>query len=302
MKPLVTRGLRASWASLGALGLGALLYSAPAQAFCRTTTCDPYTDCEYDAQGCTTVGIPLAWKSGCVSYSVHHSASPARHVDYDTIHEITERAFDRWTNADCRGDEPSLRTSDLSPAKCGEPEYNSNDANANVIMFRDDVWPYEDANATLALTTITFNYETGEIFDADIEVNSYKTPITTSDTVVDFDLESIITHEAGHFLGLSHSHLSSATMFVEYERGDLSFRDLGSDDEDGICAAYPPGRDTSGDCKPRHGFSADCAPPPDDGCSIATAPSGSPRAWPLMLALVLGVVHLGRRRRVNQAT
>lgn len=285
-----------------AASLATLVSTAPAFAFCRTTTCDPQTECNYDSQGCTTVGLPLTWKSGCVSYSVQRGASPFRNVDYETIHTIAERAFNRWTKVDCRGGTPSLSTSNLSPVNCGEPEYNSNNGNANVIMFRDQDWPYAGANATLALTTITFNYETGEIFDADIEVNSFKTPLTTSTTVVDFDLESIITHEAGHFLGLSHSHIGTATMFVEYERGDLSFRDLAEDDEEGICATYPPDRPiSSDDCRPRHGFSSDCAPPPDDGCSIASTAPGAVRGWPCALALVLGIGLGAARRRVKPA-
>lgn len=297
------RSLRRYWAA-GAAAVAASFSTVSAFAFCQTTTCDPQTECEYDARGCTTVGLPLTWKSGCVSYSVQRDASPERGISYDAIHAIAERAFDRWTSAECRGGTPSLKISDLSPVSCAEPEYNSNDPNANVIMFRDKNWPYAGANATLALTTITFNYETGEIFDADIEVNSFKTRLTTSDSVVEFDLESIITHEAGHFLGLSHSHVGKATMFVEYTRGDVSFRDLESDDEEGICAAYPPNRNVkSNECRPRHGFSTECAPPPDDGCSISNSPTGSTRAWPFGFALALGLGLRSRlaRRRVKSS-
>jgi MYXO-CTERM domain-containing protein len=238
----------------------------------------------------------LAWKGGCVSYSVQADASPARNVDYDAIHAIVERAFDRWTNADCGGDVPSLTSLDLGPVDCSVPEYNSNNPNANVVMFRDTDWPYEDPGATLALTTVTFNTETGEIFDADIEVNSFKTPLSTSDTAVVFDLESIITHEAGHFLGLSHSHIEGATMFTPYIRGDVSFRDLSADDEQGMCAAYPPERKASAnDCRPRHGFSPECAGPPDTGCACRTTPEGPVPAWPLALLLMVGAP-LGLRR------
>lgn len=281
--------------------LAAFLYSPAAQAYCRTTTCDPATECDFDARGCTDVGLPLVWKGACVSYSVQRDASPARNLDYDTVDEIVERSFSHWTDANCSGDAPSLTTSDLGPVKCNEPEYNSNNANANVIMFRDDDWPYAGANATLALTTITFNFQTGEIFDADIEVNSFKTRLTTSESVVDFDLESVLTHEAGHFLGLSHSHIDGATMFIEYERGDLSFRDLSSDDEDGICATYPPNRKVAAsDCRPRHGFSPDCRPPADEGCAFRATPAGSTPVWPLVLLLAIGVP-LGLRRRRTAA-
>lgn len=282
-----------------AISLTLSLSAAPARAFCRTTTCDRETECEYDARGCPSVGVPLTWKSGCVSYSVNRSASPKRGIDYETIHAITERAFARWTSADCEGDTPSLDISDFSPASCGEPEYNSSAPNANVIMFRDHDWPDEYDSAAVAHTVVTFNTETGEIFDADIEVNSFGTRLTTSDANVDFDLESIIVHEVGHFLGLDHSHLGDATMFFRQAPGDLSLRDLVSDDADGICSVYPPNRSVADtDCRPRHGFSPNCRTPEDDGCTIAGLPDASTRAWPLAVVLALGAaIGVGRRRR-----
>lgn len=237
------------------------------------------------------------WKSGCVSYSVQRDASLKRGVDYDTIHAITERAFGRWTSAGCAGDTPSMGISDFGPASCEEPEYNSSAPNANVIMFRDGDWPDEYDAAAVAHTVITFNTDTGEILDADIEVNSFGTRLTTSDTNVGYDLESIIVHEAGHFLGLDHSHVEDATMFRWQAPGDLSQRNLVSDDADGICSVYPPDRRvSSSDCRPRHGFSPNCSPPEDDGCTIAGLPDGSTRAWPLTIVLALGAV-IGLRRR-----
>ena len=292
------RGLSAA-AAFAALALGV----GQAQAYCRTTTCDPNTECEYDLRGCAIVGEPLAWKTGCVSYSVHRSGSPKRGVSYDTAHKLTETAFSRWAEADCRGSTPSIEVSDLSPALCSEPEYNSDHGNANVVMFRDNDWPYAGANATLALTTITFNPQNGEIFDADIEVNSFRTPLTTSDVGIEFDLQSILTHEAGHFLGLSHSHVESATMYLEYSEGS-SLRELHSDDIAGICAVYPDDRDVSDpSCKPRHGYSPDCKPPPDDGCSLSGSPATRRRAplSPLFVWLAVGLAALSARQQRRRA-
>ena len=293
--------LRASVACVlaGLAGSASLLYAETARAYCQTTTCDPATECDYDRAGCATVGLPLQWKKGCVSYAVNRAGSAKRNISYERAHSLTQRAFDRWLEADCDGGSPSLRASDLSPVSCAEPEYNSSDGNANVIMFRDDDWPYAGVNATLALTTITFNFETGEIFDADIEVNSFKTPLTTSDVAVEFDLESIITHETGHFLGLSHSPVEDATMYFEYGAGNIKLRDLEADDIAGICATYPPNRQVSGqDCTPRHGFSSDCSRPKDDGgCALrAGSHSGAAQAWPLAL-LVWLVAYATRRRK-----
>lgn len=303
MKQLPLGGGRARGA-IAAVGLTTLLWALPASAFCRSTTCDG--DCEWDAQGCDTAGVPLAWRNGCVSYSVQADASARRNIGYDTIHEIAQRAFERWTRADCRGDRPSIATADLSPATCRELVYNSSAPNANVIFFRDDDWPYENDNGTtLAQTLVTFNTETGEIYDADIEVNSFGTRLTTSDSNVEYDLESIILHETGHFLGLGHSHITEATMFPRSAPGEL-FRTVTADDEAGICAIYPPNRPTpNDDCRPRHGFSPYCAPPPDDGgCAVRPLPAGSGRTRPLALALVLGAIGVGRlgRRRAHRAT
>jgi len=281
----------------GVVALEVLLCAAPAHAFCRSTTCDERVDCEYDRQGCPIVGATLAWKSSCVSYAVQQDASPLRGIDYGTIHEVTERAFARWTGADCDGASPALSTLDLGPATCDEPEYNQSAPNANVVLFRDQDWPYEDADITVAQTLLTFDTETGEIFDADIEVNSFTMRLSTSPSDRDYDLESVITHEAGHFLGLYHSRIQGAVMFGRNAPG-IIFRELEADDEAGICAVYPPNRRTPyEDCRPRHGFSPDCAPPADDGgCAVAALPTNAPVSVPLLLGLVVGVVGVGRRR------
>ncbi len=133
-------------------------------------------------------------------------------------------------------------------------------ANANIITFRDDGWPYVGGGNTLALTTVTYHLKTGEIYDADMEINSFDVALSQGDDDVSFDLLSIATHEAGHFLGLSHSSDHDATMFADYRPGTASLRDLSQDDLDGICAVYPPGEPIKGcDPTPRHGFSALCA-------------------------------------------
>jgi hypothetical protein len=126
--------------------------------------------------------------------------------------------------------------------------------------------------------------------------------IGVGDGQVLFDLDSIITHEVGHFLGLSHSIVSGSTMYREYREKDTSLRDLHSDDRQGICALYPPDRDVQGSsCAPRHGFSTRCAPTPDGGCSVgATAPNGlsyAPTPWSWLAVGWLGLAGLGYVRR-----
>ena len=53
------------------------------------------------------------------------------------------------------------------------------------------------------------------------------------------DLQSTLTHEIGHALGLGHSDIAEATMAPSIIGGDISKRTLDQDDINGICALYP---------------------------------------------------------------
>jgi hypothetical protein len=65
---------------------------------------------------------------------------------------------------------------------------------------------------------------------------------TTSITVPSnqTDLQSIATHEAGHFLGMDHASNTSSTMFWNTVPGYSYQRNLSADDIAGISTLYPP--------------------------------------------------------------
>jgi len=230
------------------------------------------------------MGTPISWAKLCVSYSMQYQAS--KQVDLAHAAAATKKAFDAWQNVTCPGSSapPSIQLGDkFGTVACNVHEYNQTDGNANIIMFRDDEWPYPEAvDTTLALTTVTFSKKTGEIYDVDMEINS-KMPLTTDDTVMFgvFDLQSIITHEAGHFLGLAHSQDPEATMWSSYSMGDDSFRTLSADDAAGVCAIYPAEQDNgSCDYRPRQGFSPECGIYPAAVGTCALAAGGPGRSIP----------------------
>jgi hypothetical protein len=140
-------------------------------------------------------------------------------------------------------------------------EYSKNSVNVNVILFHDDEWPHPNSEDAVGLTSTTYDERTGEIFDADIEINS--TLELSSSDVVDmgkYDLLSVLTHEVGHFLGLAHSMDLSSTMQPVYQVGTDDFRSLSDDDIAGICDIYPPERPAQPcDFSPRGGFASECA-------------------------------------------
>jgi hypothetical protein len=296
---------------LGA-SLAALLVAGDAGAYCRTSSCFPDTKNAQSGSLCTPsqpvsdCGIPIFWPQSCVEYSVQQDGSPKLGITAAETEQLMATAFNTWMSANCMGgSHPDIQVTEGPPVTCNKQEYNQMAGNANIVMFHDDSWPYEDkAGATLALTTVTYNLDSGEIYDADLELNSHGTHFTVGDTNVDFDLLSIVTHESGHFLGLAHSVDSTATMFPVYNEHTTVLRKLAADDMAGICAIYPPGPPTpSCDPTPRHGFSPLCAleqPSSKGCCSVAPGDASGDSPFVPTGALVGGVagaLFLAQRRR-----
>jgi MYXO-CTERM domain-containing protein len=109
-------------------------------------------------------------------------------------------------------------------------------------MFRDDLSSSMGLRySVIALTTITANLVTGEIFDADMEINSHDEVFVVDGPEVgnQRNLRGVINHELGHFLGLSHSGVDGALMHSTYE----GTTEPQSDDVAGMCAALEVGAD-----------------------------------------------------------
>jgi hypothetical protein len=302
-----------AFAAVSSIGLFA---AKNGRAFCRTTTCDT---CVPPAGGgsCVMDGAPLYWPVTCITYDVQQDAS--KFANFETANAIADAAFLSWKNAVCPdGGGPSFELANLGGVACTKHEYNDQQqtygGNANIIVFRDDSWTATNDPHTLALTTVTYNKNTGEIYDSDIEVNSHiqvgsggggistDTPVPANA----FDLQSILTHEAGHFLGLAHSNVGCSpsgcpTMDAVYKTGSDDFRTLDQDDVAGICAVYPAGRPaTNNECAPRHGWASDCGTPGHKGCCSTAPGAASSRGGAGIFAAVVGMglfAARGRRRR-----
>jgi hypothetical protein len=302
--------------------------SREAAGFCRTTSCPvpvgfipadgecvpPDFDARCASMDPPVTNLPVFWSNACVSYDVQQNAS--KQVPYDKAVELFAAAFAKWTGTTCAsagGGRISIDVKNLGPVECDKVQYSSDQGNQHVIIFYDDsTWPYDDSANTLGLTTITFDPDTGEIYDADMAINSgTNVPLSLGDPVPGdgYDFQSIITHETGHFLGMAHSGDTEATMFAVYTKGTTSMRTLSRDDIDGICSIYLPNGDravdtsvtpsgalmeTSCDPTPRHGFQSVCAQPL--GCGIAR-PAGPASAGGTALAMAaLALAASGRRR------
>jgi hypothetical protein len=290
------------------------------RAFCPAVTEALPAGWNIDAQGCYTGNPPgaaktLYWKNACIGFSVQAQAS--RYVPLDVATRIVNQAFTDWTSVPCAGGKVGIEAVDNGPAECAEAATNVYQPNQNSIIFRDDAWPYPNAATALAYTSIKFDKNTGEIYGADIEINTYAHTIVPEPPVPAgaYDFATIVTHEIGHFLGLEHSSDPLSLMRATYQPGSPQ---LGDDDRAGICAIYPAdgsrvttgGPVAAGPCtgEPKNGFVSQCvadtAPlaetatseAPASGCAVARAGRPSGAGLGLLLAL-LSIV----RRRLRSA-
>ncbi len=292
-----TSWLRRACAALACVS--ALGVAAPAWAYCRTAVCGEEVGKVCEPAQSNDCGTPIFWPTRCVGFSIQRDASSD--VDLDTASELVEQAFATWANAECDGGPPSITATNLGPVSCEEQTFDAETRNANAIIFRDEDWPY--GPGALALTTVTYALDTGEIRDADIELNSDDATFTSGDTNVNVDLLSILTHEAGHFLGLAHTDVDGATMQTDYPPKSTTLRNLEPDDVSAICAVYPPDREATCSPDPVNGLGDECDEDPEgsEGSCECTAP-GMPvdgaGGW-IALGMVTALAALSRARRTR---
>jgi MYXO-CTERM domain-containing protein len=201
----------------------------------------------------------------------------------------------------------------------------ANDAH-NTLLFRSRSWcqladdgscEVEYDPSALAFTWDTANRNTGQIYDADIEVNlldfQWGDVVADGKLRVDMDLQNALTHEMGHFIGLDHTcynplspgttarpidstgamvpdcdvappDVQETTMYPSAMPGDIQKRTLAPDDQAGVCGIYPV---------------ADG--PPDGvlrgGCSRCAVGGGGPAPAAGAVAAALAAAALRRQRR-----
>ena len=132
-----------------------------------------------------------------------------------------------------------------------------------ISIFGFDAQP--DLDRVLGATSFVVDTLTGEIVESDVFFNSIFTWSTAAaGDASRFDLQSVATHEIGHFVGLGHSAIgeteirpdggrrvlaSGAVMFpISLGRGITADRTLQPDDIAGVSDLYPDGDfdDTTG--------------------------------------------------------
>jgi hypothetical protein len=243
------------------LALSLLGVAADASAYCRSTTCRSTggKECATDSKSCPAEGAKLYWPTSCIGFALNDQGTES--LDPDETLAVLRKTFQAWTEVQCPGGgTASVTFEERGPVSCHKSEYNKDSRNVNVVLFQDNDWKYRGIDATLAKTSVTYNDETGEIYDADIEINTANNDMTLTDPPkkVTYDLRAIITHEVGHFIGIAHSSDDSAVMAPTYSPGSIAQRKLTPDDIAAVCEIYPPKSGLVCAPEPRGGFSDSC--------------------------------------------
>lgn len=278
-----------------AIVLAIAMVSADASAWCQLRT---RTGEVTRAGECGTEGVVLAWRDRCVSYSVNSADS--LDLDLETIQRISAASFANWTTQTC-GDAPfPIEIREDAPRACMLAQHISDGPNVHTLTFEAD-WPENFDDNVYAITSVWHRASDGSILDADMLVNEDNGPFgecpdrgcrPDENGITTVDLESVLTHEIGHFFGMGHSQFGFATMHASAPRGETDKRTVSSDDIQGVCAMYPvDGPAAECDFAPIGGLARFCEP--QTGCALRPAPTQEAPALTL-LAFLLVVL---RRRR-----
>ena len=268
-----------------------------------------------------TTGTPLARPTGCVVFAVIDPKSPT--VSWDDLVSATTAAADSWTQASagCGG---GFR---FEVAKAATSEsFGAEGDGVNAVILRASNYCNSRSAAptcdplSLAVTWLHYTDSPGSagdggLYETDIEINAeaYDWGLTPDGRTM--DLQSALTHELGHALGLDHNcyesgfglprpvdeqgnpapncnaatgPVAAATMYPQHDYATTRGRTLSDDDTGGVCAIYPAG--TSPTC-------LGALAPTGCSCAVAAAPRS---AASLLVVGFLVLVVSARRGRGSQ--
>ena len=186
--------------------------------------------------------VSLHWTTQPAPYLVNDGGVPG--VTPEQFRQAADRAFRTWEDVPTA----SVRFAfggftDAAPL---------DDDNTSTLGFLSR----PELERVLASTNFFVDTRTGEIVESDIFFNSsFPWSVAENGEAGRFDLQSILLHEAGHFLGLSHSALgeteprsgggrrvlgAGAVMFpIAFASGSITGRTLFPDDIAGVSDIYP---------------------------------------------------------------
>jgi len=188
--------------------------------------------------------VSLRWTSLPARYFVNDAGVPG--VPADQFRQAVDRAFRTWE------DVPTASVRFEFAGFTSAQPLDEDDMSTLGFLSQPEL------DRVLASTNFLVDTRNGEILESDIFFNSaFQWSVAENGEAGRFDVQSIALHEAGHFLGLSHSALgetepragggrrvlgAGAVLFpIAFAAGNIAGRTLQPDDIAGVSDIYPAG-------------------------------------------------------------
>jgi len=172
---------------------------------------------------------PILWTSNTITVVVHDGMSSAENT-------AAQNSLTAWSSVGCSGFQLQYGgTGGAGDAQDG----------TNRISFLTSGWP--GGSGVVGLTTRYRSAGSPDTWnEADIILNAdpgsgATWTWSTDGRVGAYDVQSTVTHELGHVVGLMHTPSPEATMYFGGRRARTMWRTLHADDIAGICYLYPAG-------------------------------------------------------------
>jgi hypothetical protein len=277
----------------------------------------------------TAAGVAEFVPGSCMTLEVHLDNFPG--IDPDAVRAAATAAARAWS-----ADTNPCTNLTFAVTFAGGPGPPPRDDGVNVVGARPEGWCPDGTDAATAVTvdagptcnapsataaTTVFARSDGHILDGDIELNT----LTFAWAVLDAqgnpsdkqDLQSVLTHEIGHLIGLAHpcwsgfgdrgiddsgspvpncydapAAITDDTMYPTINPGDISRRVLSPDALRAVCEIYPASNGP-----------ATCASPTGSGCAVAATDGRFPErrlavlVFLLFVPILVGVIKRKTRAR-----
>ncbi len=183
----------------------------------------------------TCNGSPTAWAPGSPN-TVWRLSSTYTYsgLTNSQIDAALNGAFNEWGVPGC-SEFNATQSSDTA----GNPMDNNN--SNHIVGFYESSWPGSlGGSSTLAVTMPSWFANDCEITGSDMVVNAFHHDwvIGQPSNWDSADLQSVIAHEAGHWVGFGHNTYAGSTLAATYSNG-IAERTLTCDDTEGVCDLYP---------------------------------------------------------------
>jgi len=196
----------------------------------------------------------LIWQQPFVDYYVNYSTFP-KFAEGD-LKSAVNKGFSAWNDVACscftfRNMGESKRTTAFLNTT-GKPIEEINEKTNKEVDFQSaiNIVAYTKQNwlgpsDAFAITNPIYKLsgeDKGSLVAFELFLNGvhFKGALKKDDKIEPgvYDIQAVMTHEAGHALGLDHSEDGKSTMFF-LNSGNTRIRKLQQDDKNGLCTIYP---------------------------------------------------------------